>query len=290
MTSIVSLPLTDAVMLAAVVLAAAFVRGYSGFGFSAVLVAGGTFFLSLSEIVPIALALEVLASAGQFWRTRHDLDYRVFAGILLSGLLGTPLGVYLLIHIPAKPIQLGVYTLIAISSAILLSGSRQILRLSWPVIASSGFVAGVVNGASALSGLVLALMFNWSGTKPAVMRATLIAYFFVLDFWGGLLLTWEGALDGVTLRRVGAALPIVAAGLWLGGWHFLRTTPESFRSITLALLLMLCLIGAARGLLMRGESERVPQWPVTARSAARTAPTFQYGRAIQRLRRFAISR
>ena len=45
-----------------VVLGAGVVRGFSGFGFSALTVAGCSIFASPAEIVPIAIQLEVLAS------------------------------------------------------------------------------------------------------------------------------------------------------------------------------------------------------------------------------------
>jgi uncharacterized membrane protein YfcA len=242
-TAVLSLAASEIFLLSTVLLAGAFIRGYSGFGFSAVLMAGFGLVLTPAEIVPIAVSLEVLASLGQFWQVRKEVDYRGLWTIVATGVLGTPLGVWLLIYLPAEPLQIAVYAWIGLSSAILLAGPVRVIKLSWPVVAGAGFLAGIVNGATALSGLVLALMFNLSGTTPAVMRATLVTYFFVTDLWAGVLLTSVGSFDLVTLSRIGAALPLMAVGLALGSRHFVRTAPESFRSMTLSLLIALCVIG-----------------------------------------------
>ena len=53
---------TSLIWSALVVLVAAFIRGYSGFGFSAVLMAGLALRLPAAEIVPLSIALEVVAS------------------------------------------------------------------------------------------------------------------------------------------------------------------------------------------------------------------------------------
>jgi uncharacterized membrane protein YfcA len=43
-------------------------------------------------------------------------------------------------------------------------------------------------------------------------------------------------------------LPVLAAGMWLGGRHFLGASPEGFRRITLTLLVLLAGVGIARAL------------------------------------------
>lgn len=54
-----------------IVLAASVIRGYAGFGFSAIVVAGASLFLPTREVVPLVLLLEIIASlqmATQVWR------------------------------------------------------------------------------------------------------------------------------------------------------------------------------------------------------------------------------
>ncbi|MDH3196545.1 MAG: sulfite exporter TauE/SafE family protein [Hyphomicrobiales bacterium] len=235
--------------LALVILAASFVRGYSGFGFSAVLVAGLTLILPPAEVVPLSIGLEVVASLGQARGIWADIDRRRLMVLLIAGLIGNPLGVWLLVAIPVEPLRLALLSFIALASILLMVMPRAHTDLSLALLAGGGFAAGVVNGATALSGLVLALVFTLAGIRPAVMRATMIAYFFVTDLWTGGVMTAAGLVDQTTVLRVIAALPFLALGVWLGSRRFLATPPATFRVLVLWLLIGLSLIGLARSLI-----------------------------------------
>ena len=230
----------------AVVLLGSFVRGYSGFGFSAILMAGLGLVLDPAEIVPIAIALEVLASLGQARQVWDDINWRSLAVILLTGIAGNPVGVWLLLLAPGENLLAFVYLFIGAVSGILLASPRLNVPPALPVLAGAGLLAGIVNGATALSGLVLALLFTIAGVSPAIMRATFVAYFFVTDLWTGALLAGSGLYDLETIWRILASLPLLAFGLWLGSRRFLGTPPQSFRRMTLALLISLSAIGLAR--------------------------------------------
>ncbi len=229
-----------------VLFVAAFVRGYSGFGFSSVLIAGLTLVLPTAEIVPLSIALEVLASIGQARGVAAHVDRRKLLVLLAAGLIGSPIGVYCLSVVPDQPLRALTLMFIMAASIVLLVSRRRPVDVSLPVFVLAGLAAGIVNGATALSGLVLALFFAITGMAPAVMRATMIAYFFVTDLWTGGILVASGFFDEVTVFRTLAALPVLALGIWLGSNRFIKTPPGSFRNIVLSLLLLLCTIGLLR--------------------------------------------
>ena len=226
-----------------VVLVGALVRGYSGFGFSAVLMAGLSLNLQPAEIVPIAIALEVLASIGQASRTWRDIDWGRLWVILATGLVGNPIGVALLVHLPADAMRTAVRVFTAVASAALLGSPRLNVPVGPVLLACAGLAAGVVNGATALSGLVLALFLTLTGLAPARLRATFVAYFFLTDLWTGLLLAGGGLFDLTTIRRVLVSVPVLGIGLWLGGRVFVGTSPETFRKVVLSILIVLSLGG-----------------------------------------------
>lgn len=230
----------------AVIFVAAFVRGYSGFGFSSVLMAGLTLVLPASAIVPLSVTLEVLASIGQARGVRSDIDKRQLMALLLAGLIGTPVGVLILAEVPAEPLRILILVFIFAASLVLLSSRERLFTMSSPAFVLAGFVAGLVNGATAMSGLVLALFFTLTGVRPAVMRATMIAYFFVTDIWTCGILAISGFFDDTTFLRVGAALPLLGLGLWLGTSRFRATPPQTFRIYVLWLLILLCVLGLVR--------------------------------------------
>ena len=156
------------------VFAAALIRGYSGFGFSAVLMAGLILQLPAAEIVPLSIALEVIASAGQARGIYSNIDWRPLTALLVTSMIGTPIGVYLLGILPEEPTRVAVQIFVLLISVFLIFSKERQNSLPLILFALVDFIAGVVNGVTALSGLVLALFFTLSGEKAAVMRATMM--------------------------------------------------------------------------------------------------------------------
>ena len=115
---------------------------------------------------------------------------------------------------------------------------NRVALIGLGLIASS-FAIGLINGATALSGLVLALFFSLSKDQPAQIRATMIAYLFVADFWAGGVLLVSGFYDGVILARVLVCLPILGLGVWIGSRQFTSVSPDGYKKIVLWLLLAL---------------------------------------------------
>ncbi|HSG95508.1 MAG TPA: TSUP family transporter, partial [Afifellaceae bacterium] len=138
------------VFLALVILAASFIRGYSGFGFSAVLVAGLTLVLPPAEVVPLSIGLEVVASIGQARGIWADIDRRKLTVLLIAGLIGNPLGIWLLTAVPGETLRLALLAFIALASIALMVMPNARADLSPALLAGGGFAAGVGNGATAL--------------------------------------------------------------------------------------------------------------------------------------------
>jgi uncharacterized membrane protein YfcA len=253
------LDLIDLLLAGTVVFTAAVLRGYSGFGFSTILMAGLIFWLPASQIVPMSIALEIIASLGQSRSVLRDVDRRALGLLLVAGFAGNPVGVALLGQIPDQAMRIGIHLLILGAVITLLLRPTRPAEPGAALYLMAGFVAGVANGATAMSGLVLGLFFSTTAISSRAMRATMIAYFFFTDIWAGGLLAASGHYTAQTLWHIAAALPILAAGVWLGGHRFARSAAaggaqaavheQRFRRAVLWLLLALCLIGLAQAVL-----------------------------------------
>ena len=100
-----------------------------------------------------------------------------------------------------------------------------------------------------MGGLPVAAFFAAQSVPAAVFRATLIAYFAVLDIWSAPLMWWHGMVTGDTFVAVALSLPIIGLGVWLGGRHFLRTDPQDFRRFAIMLLAGLSVMGLVKSVL-----------------------------------------
>lgn len=238
-----NLSVPSTVWCAVVLFAASYIRGFSGFGFTAVLMTGLTLMLPVAEIVPLSIALELAASLGQSFTIMRHVDWRKLGILLTAGILCTPVGVYLLALLPDLALR-NLVLIFIFGSSIYLIFSREHLRtFSLGAYALAGSTIGIVNGATALSGLVLALFFSLSDVSPAKMRATMIAFLFMADIWAGGILLASGFYESVTIHRILFSLPLLGLGVWLGSIHFAYVGSETFRTTVLWLLLLLSALG-----------------------------------------------
>ncbi len=234
---------------AAAFLLAGIARGYAGFGLSAIIVAALTVILPPAEVAPIAILLEVTASVIQTPGVWRQIDWKTLILLSIGAAVGNPIGVALLVWLSADTARILIASMIMVAAILLLAGIRA-RRASGPAgSVGAGWVSGVANGLSALGGLPIALLLVARADQPAVIRATMIGYFFLLDTYGGLLFAQQGLMTGLVFERYAAGLPLTIIGLLVGGRMFASTDPGSFRKIVLGLLIALSAVGLARGLI-----------------------------------------
>ena len=104
----------------------------------------------------------------------------------------------------------------------------------------------MVNGATALSGLVLVVALSFIRVTPSELRATLIVYFLVTNVFVVTLLVATDAVDPTDGWRVVVGLPLLIAGIAIGTRTFRGLAPEQFRAITVWLLLCISAFGMLR--------------------------------------------
>lgn len=232
------------------ILTAAVIRGYSGFGFSALMVAGLTLILPPAEVIPIAFLLEIAASLHMLPLVWKEVDWKRLRLLGIGMLLATPLGVHLLSILPERTTRWLVLLLVLAASMLLLRG----FRLSGGhegrgLTLSVGLFSGLVNGSTAVGGLPVVLFLLSTSTGAAISRASMVAYLFASDVVAVSFSGFFSLITRVLLFRTFCFLPLLFLGIALGHRGFIRTDPRTFRMFTLSLLIVLCLLGMGRMLL-----------------------------------------
>ena len=220
-----------------VVFVAAFVRGYSGFGSSALIITGLSLVLPPAEIVPIALLMEIAASIGLLPQIWKDVPWRMLGLLLAGAAAGMPAGFAMLAAFPVDVMRAVVGGLVLTASVLLWAGVRFRGDPRTPHILGTGLVSGVANGVAAVGGLPVVL-FLLSSTAGVVMsRATLIVYLMVADIYAVGVAAANDLMAIEVFERSALFLVPLFLGVWLGNRHFLATSPESFRRFALLLLM-----------------------------------------------------
>lgn len=230
----------------AIVFVAAVVRGYSGFGASAVFVTGVAPVLPPSEVIPITLLLEITASLsllGQAWR---DVAWRATAWILVGAALGMPLGFWLLANLPADVMRAVISILVLGASIALWFGYSLKGEAGRGRTLGTGVVSGVANGVAGVGGLPVVLFLLSTAVGAAMSRATMIVYLMCIDVYGAGVAWANGLMGPEVFQRTALFFVPLFLGVWTGHRHFLKTSPESFRRMTLILLMLLASAGLVR--------------------------------------------
>lgn len=234
--------------MAVVVLGAAFVRGYSGFGYSAMVIAASSLVTNPLNFVAVVVILETAMSLQAAKGAGPDVDWRRVGLLLLGAGVGLPLGLWAMTAISEDAARAVISVYVLVMCAILLVGWRLGAEVKGAGNLAAGLVSGLAN-APGMGGLPVAAFFAAQPMAAPVFRATLIAYFPILDLYSAPLYWLSGLVTWDTLWASLIALPLTFLGNWLGGRHFLNTDPQDFRRFAIVLLAGLAGMGLIKAML-----------------------------------------
>ena len=252
LTAPLPLPLMIASM--AIVFGAGIVRGFAGFGFSALCVAGLALLVSPAKVVPAIFVLEVLASISLLRSAARHLVWQWLSWLVAGNILCLPLGTLLLAWLPETPLRLLIGALLLLAAGLLRADVSLALTPSRGVRLGVGMASGFVNGVAAIGGIAVAVMLSTAQIAPAVMRATMIALFLFTDLYALACSAVVSAatraptelLGADTLRWALWLAPAMLAGIWVGQRSFSGESPEQFRRHVLNLLMLITSISVLR--------------------------------------------
>ena len=227
--------------------AAAFVRGYSGFGFSALVVAASGLATNPVLLVPVVVIAEVAMTLLQARGVAAQIDWKRVMTMFGGAALIMPLSVALLARVGEDRARIAISLMILAMALVLLAGWTLHHRIGLAGHAGVGMVSGLANGA-AVGGLPVAAFMAAQPIPAAVFRATMVAYLTVIDIVALPLMWANGMVSRDTFVTLGLAAPLLVAGIWLGGRRFLAASPQSFRRVAILLLIGLSVLGLARSL------------------------------------------
>ncbi len=244
--SLLGLGAAEAGFAVLVVVVAGLVRGFSGFGMSAIMVLALALILPPARVVPVAMLMEIAASLRMLPGTWRHVHWRLAGWLLLGSAVGTPIGAYLLVNLPV-PVMRAVLSVFVLGICILLWRGFRFPghpRSEWGL--AVGLFSGTANGAASFGGQPNALFLLSTPLTPATIRATLVFIAFCTDVYGTGIYHLNGLLDSEILWRAGLFLVPMAIGIGVGQRAFNAAKPETYRRLAIALLSALAVAGLLR--------------------------------------------
>jgi len=249
-----------------VALCAGVVRGFSGFGFSALTVAGVSLFMSPVAVVPAVLMLEIVASFSVWPSARRDLDWNWLKPLVIGNVVFVPVGVFLLAHLDPVLMRLVVGLVLFCTAGVLWWREGTPLRTSGLAQSSTGALSGFLNGLAASGGVAAALTMAACHVPARALRGTMVVF---LVFGSGYTLLWAGVFSQMagtgidvfsleTLHWVLVLAPGMLVGIQLGRKAFARSNPDGFRILVLKLLTVISALSVVRALMDGYSIQGVP--------------------------------
>ena len=216
-------------LAALAVAAGAVAQSVSGIGFA--LVAGPLLFtvFGAREGVRVAVVLSMVVNVSVLSREHRSVMWRRVLPVLLAALAATPLLVHLLADAHPRALRALAGAVIVVGAALVAAGRAVDTGVAGGVVA--GVVSATMNVLASAGGPAVAVYAAGARWDPLRVRATLQAYFLVLN-----------VMTLVTLGRphwtLTQALVLIAClvtGSALGGWLAGRVSATRARAVTLAL-------------------------------------------------------
>ena len=246
LANLISLTISEVVILATICLIAGVVRGFSGFALSALVMASAALIIPPIQLIPICWWLEITASLFMFRSVWQEANRKIAVGLAIGSTLGMPFGLALTMAIATELSKLLALGVIIALAALQLARVRIPFSVRNWGLYGSGWVAGVVSGVAGVGGMVVALFILSQKAQPRQMRASLVLFLFLSSVTTIISLWYFGVMDQVAIKRgLVMALP-AGLGVVLGKLLFIPKWEYLYKPFCLTLLIVLASTGIIR--------------------------------------------
>ncbi|WIM92576.1 sulfite exporter TauE/SafE family protein [Actinoplanes oblitus] len=175
-------------------------------------------------------------------RDRSHVRWAVARTVLVAGLPGLPIGLWLLHVLTARTLSVLIAVVVLAGTVAIGAGLR--IRPRSLTLAAAGLLSGVLTTSAGVNGPPMAAVFSAMGLPPRPFRATLAAVFAVagLGAVAGFAVTGQITSTAWLVTMVGG--PAVVAGWLAGDRIFTRLT--NFRTVVLCALVLASLTTLGR--------------------------------------------
>lgn len=233
--------------LAGALLVAACVQAITGFGFALLSMPLLTLVIDAKDAVALSTLVGAVSTGALFVRTRHAVRWPLVWPLLAGALAGMPLGLFVLLVVDARTLQLGVAVTVLVFVVVLARGWRFDGQ-GRAVDLAAGFVSGVLNTSVSTNGPPIVLALQARGLPPDEFRGTMSAFIAACSVVSNVLFATSGRYDSSVLGCALVGPPALLAGNVLGHRLGRRLPAQSFRPMVLGLLVLAAVVAGLSAL------------------------------------------
>jgi uncharacterized membrane protein YfcA len=223
------------------------VEACAGFGATILAIIFGAQFLTIEELIPILVPLNLLLSAGIVFRYHRDIDRnQLLRRILPLTAIGMPIGIAIFQKAPSQVLKVAFGVIVValglfeLAQSALEKRRATATRRKLPFWQGALFLVGggIMQGLYASGGPFVVYYASREISDKARFRTTLSLLWLILNFALAVSLIYTGKLGVESLRTSAFLLPSVLLGMFVGMKVHDRIGEATFRKFVYALLVI----------------------------------------------------
>lgn len=226
-----------------VVAVASTVQGIVGFGFALLVAPATAALVDPRGAVVVVTVLGSIIPAGMAWTNRARIVREPATRISVGVILGTPLGLVLLLRLPTRGLKLSIAIAVLASVVVIWRGAG--LSIGRRAEVGIGVISGALATSTGTNGPPVVLALQARRLDPDAFRATSAVCIVIADAITVALLAVTGQLHLRLLALCAFGVPAVLVGWWVGFRVRQHIPPEHFRSAVLGLLAVSAVVAIA---------------------------------------------
>ena len=223
-----------------IILLAALVQGITGFGFALIAVPLLSLFIpEIKSITPIIVGYSLVTNILIFCKSKNHVKLKEIMPLIIFGIIGTPIGTYILLFVNAKILKLTIGLIICVTATAMLKNYKIRIKnekLSYGLV---GILSGLLNGSIGLSGPPVVLFMTNQGIKKETFRANLSIYGIVTNIFALTTFILGGIINNTVVIYAINFFPALLIGSIIGIKFSTIISEKVFKKTTIYLITIL---------------------------------------------------
>lgn len=234
--------LLDSSLILAIIIAffSTLIQSLTGFGFAIVSTPLLIMVYDPKEVVVILQVLSVILDTVFVFFIKENIDWKFLKPLLIGSIIGHPIGILIYLFIPVIGLKIFIATIILLFLAMTKLYTQKVQETTAKT-SIVGCLSGILNTSTSMSGPPLILYLTASKRDKASLRATCIAYFTIINYFGIFSFFVAGKDFTFAISQSIYILPFCFIALWIGNKIFPYISQKVFNLIVFFMLLFTAL-------------------------------------------------